>query len=98
MYKESAKEGLIQRFKTKVVKDEPLRWRKIKQLPISQGNVQKENDILWMDYSWKFLEKFVLMGTQIIDHKGDMQLALLHETMMGPTGGVSIMSNMLALN
>ena len=51
-----------------------------------------------MDYSWKFLEKFVLMGTQIIDHKGDMQLALLHETMMGPTGGVSIMSNMLASN
>ena len=98
MYKESAEEGLIQRFKAEVAKNEPLRWRKIKQLPVSQGNAKKQNDILRMDYSWNFLEKFVPMGTQIIDRKGDMQLSPLHETMMGPSGGVNSISIVFASN
>ena len=46
VYKKFTKKGLIQRFKTEVAKDEPLCWRKIKQLPISQENMKKQNDIM----------------------------------------------------
>lgn len=72
-----------------MAKGETNRWRSIQALPVSKGNAAKQNDILRMDYSWNFMAKFVRMGTQVMDRKGDMRLAPFHGTMMGPGGGVS---------
>ena len=64
------------------------------QLALSTGIYSKQNNNLHMDYSWKFLETFELMGMQIINHKGDMCLANFHETIMESSGGVSFYINL----
>jgi len=88
VYKESPEEGLIQKFRVEHAKNEVQRWRYIPAVAVAKGNPSKQNDLLRMDYVWNFMEKFVPMGAQIMDRKGDMRLSPFHSRMTGPSGGV----------
>ncbi|KAF8123156.1 hypothetical protein EV363DRAFT_1102171, partial [Boletus edulis] len=86
VYRETPEEALLHQFRTMQAKKET--YLDVEQIDGVTGAPRKRAELLAQDYFWEFMERVESMGIHMFNGKSTMKMNCLHDTMLGPNGGI----------